>query len=264
MTSGETPYLRDDLEALLATMARNFAYEGEALLVAILADAKPSLDCYDSWEATRAYYSDHITWILELEIPVKLYAQLGDKRKDCESKLLAVAQDLTRNYPEDSIKAVSINTPLVETHNWREKAKVWVAGGDVNNQGRVRSDNIASRQEDGLLFRSKEEILFYKALKSLGISFAPLPVFVKGGENYRRIEPDFIIIKDGIVLVVEVDGDTVHHETPAEAHNRTTMLVHEGAHLERIKASDCNTPEKAKIKAKEMLQVIEQIKKARS
>ena len=94
-------------------------------------------------------------------------------------------------------------------------------------------------------------------------SFAPLPVFVRGGESYRRIEPDFFLVFGGISLVVEVDGDTVHQETPAEAHARTYMLQHEGVHVERIQASDCDSPEKAKSAAKKIMAVVEKLRAAR-
>ena len=113
---------------------------------------------------------------------------------------------------------------------------------------------------DGLLFRSQPEIHFYKALKALGVSFAPLPVFIRGGEAYRRIEPDFVIIKDGVVLIVEIDGDTVHQESPLDAHNRTMMLVHEGVHVERVNAKECETAEAAKECAKKILAVINKLK----
>jgi very-short-patch-repair endonuclease len=97
-------------------------------------------------------------------------------------------------------------------------------------------------------------------LRSLGVSFAPLAVFIRGGENYRRIEPDFYIVKDGISMVVEIDGDTVHQESPAEAHNRITMLLHEGVHFERIKASDCETKALALQSAREILDIFKKIK----
>jgi len=116
---------------------------------------------------------------------------------------------------------------------------------------------------DGLLFRSQPEIFLYKTLKSSGVSFAPLPVFIRGGESYKRIEPDFFIVKDGITMVVEVDGDTVHQESPAEAHARTTMLAHEGVHIERVKASECETQELANTCAKKILQIIEKLKVSR-
>jgi very-short-patch-repair endonuclease len=79
------------------------------------------------------------------------------------------------------------------------------------------------------------------------VSFAPLPVFVRGGENYRRVEPDFFLVHGGIAMVVEVDGDTVHEESPAEAHARTSMLHHEGVRIERIVASNCDSPERARL-----------------
>ena len=80
---------------------------------------------------------------------------------------------------------------------------------------------------------------------------------------YKRIEPDFVIVKDGIMMVVEVDGDTVHEETPAEAHDRTTMLLYEGVFFERVKASDCDDPSKAKTCANRLVQVLEKRKAAR-
>jgi hypothetical protein len=109
----------------------------------------------------------------------------------------------------------------------------------------VRSANIAARQYDGLLFRSDEEVNLYRAFKALGVRFAPMPVFVRGGNSYRRIEPDFVVVKGGMVAVIEVDGK--HQESPVEAHDRTPMLVHEGAHVERVRASDCSTLEGAEV-----------------
>jgi hypothetical protein len=113
---------------------------------------------------------------------------------------------------------------------------------------------------DGLLFRSQPEINLYKALKARGITFAPLPVFIRGGDTYRRIEPDFVLFKDSIMMIVEVDGDTVHRETPLEAHYRTTLLAHEGAHVERVDAKDCETPEKARECATRLLEVLCKLK----
>ena len=133
----------------------------------------------------------------------------------------------------------------------------------MSNQGRARSDNVASKQADGLLFRSQPEIHLYRAFKTLGVTFAPLPVFVRGGESYRRIEPDFLVLKGGLVLQVEVDGDTVHRETPLEAQNRTNMMVHEGVHVERVNAADCGTIEKAKATAQRLLGILEKLRSNR-
>ncbi len=59
------------------------------------------------------------------------------------------------------------------------------------------------------------------------------------------------------MMAVEVDGDTVHHATSAEAHDRTTMLAHEGVKIERVNASRCDTPEKAAQCAQELMAILE-------
>lgn len=248
-----------NVEAILATVARLLASEGRAKEVGILANAEAILKQtdYDNWDGGVYIYT------LYLQIPVWLYSQVNSEKEECEKRILEQISPVMNSFPKDHIRNVYISPQQTEDKDWRDKAKAWLAGTGVSNQGRVRSDNVAPRVCDGLLFRSQPEINLYKALKSLGVSFAPLPVFIKGGETYKRIEPDFVLIKDGILMVIEVDGDTVHQETPAEAHNRTTMLVHEGAHVERIKASDCDTPEKADISAKRMLQVISRLKTSR-
>ena len=71
--------------------------------------------------------------------------------------------------------------------------------------------------------------------------FAPLPVFLRGGEQYQRLEPDFVVFKDGVTVVVEVDGDTVHRELPAEAEQRLRVFTDEGAKTRRVLASQCET-----------------------
>jgi len=256
MTSNPSRRLINDIEALLATSARLFASEGSLREVAILANAEPSID----WCSENDF--GHDIYHLSLQVPHYLYSQISDEIEVCEDLILKKARILLKPYP-DELAYLTISPILSAGEEWREKANNWATGKGVNNQGRVRSNNIASIQEDGLLFRSQNEVLFYKALKSLGVSFAPLPVFIRGGEEYRRIEPDFVIVKNGVVLVVEVDGDTVHNETPAEAHDRTTMLRHEGVEIERIRASECQTPDQAVACAKRMLQVIDKINSSR-
>jgi hypothetical protein len=66
-----------------------------------------------------------------------------------------------------------------------------------------------------------------------------------------------------MVVVVEVDGDTLHQESPAETRARTTMVAHEGAHIERVRAAECETPEKAMQCAKSLLLTIERLKAVR-
>lgn len=88
-------------------------------------------------------------------------------------------------------------------------------------------------------------------------------MFVRGGKEYRRIEPDFVIVRDGMIAIVEVDGDTVHQESPADAHARTKMLADEGAIVERVRASDCDTADKAIDCARRVLDSLTKIRAAR-
>jgi hypothetical protein len=99
----------------------------------------------------------------------------------------------------------------------------------------------------------------YEALKTRGITFAPLPVFLRGGDNYRRIEPDFVIFQSGKVIVIEIDGPPFHPESPAVAHERTTMFHWEGAHIERIDVLECETPEKAERVANQIQALIRKL-----
>ena len=248
--------LTADLEKILGALASLFAHEGNAQIVAILTYSRASIRevDYDNWNGGTYGYEIH------LESPAHFYVQIVEKQKQIEEVLKEKAQNITRLYENEYIRSFAIITELADDDGWREEAKAWMRGEGVNNQGRARSDNVAPLMSDGLLFRSRPEINLYRALKALGLSFAPLPVFIRGGETYRRIEPDFIIIKDGMILNVEVDGDTVHPESPREAHERLTMLVHEGVHVERVNSADCDTPEKAKQCAAKILGIITKLK----
>lgn len=254
------PSIYPELESLLATAARLFFAEGAAREVALLANAQASLHHYQD---ENSFGELIVNFCLNLEIPSWLYSQISDVRDQSEKAVKRKLNEITPRHSGIYLDVVNITPVLNAGENWRDKAKRLLAGEGVTNQGRVRSDNIPSKSVDGLLFRSEQEIFLYKALKSFGISFAPLPVFVRGGETYKRIEPDFVIVKSGVIMVVEVDGDTVHHETPAEAHARTTMLAHEGVNIERVKASECSTQELANTCAKRILQIIEKLKAAR-
>jgi hypothetical protein len=248
--------LTEDLERILHGLAKGFAEEGKAREVALLAHSRATIEQkdYGNWNGGTYEYT------IYLVTPAHLYVQIDENRDQIEKMLKQRANDLARMYANEHIQAFVILPELPDDDRWREKAKAWVSGQGISNQGRARSDNVAPLMADGLLFRSDEEINLYRAFKALGISFAPLPVFVRGGETYRRIEPDFVILKDGIVVIVEVDGDTVHRETPREAHDRVTMLLHEGAHVERVNAKECETPERAKACAAKILAVIEKLK----
>jgi hypothetical protein len=248
--------LEADIDKILGGIAKLFAQEGRVREVAILANShvKTEQTSSDNWNGGTYGYT------VNLQLAAHHYAQLTDNQNDIEILLNEKAKNLTRLYPNEFIEAFIISTELVDDAGWRDRAKLWVSGKGVSNQGRARSDNVAPLMVDGLLFRSHPEIHLYRALKTLGVTFAPLPVFVRGGQTYRRLEPDFVILKDGILMILEVDGDTVHQETPQEAHDRLTMLQHEGAHIERVNAKECDTPEKAKACATTILNLFAKLR----
>ncbi len=245
-----------DPEPLLGTLARIFASEGAAREVAVLTYSTPKLVMIDSYGNTASY-------TLYLHVKLSLYTQLLEGMGLIEQSICDNAQVFLSQFPSDDLTQVKIVPAIVEDSQWREKAAAWITGDKLSNQGRVRSNNVAPLAADGLLFRSNAEIHLYRSLKALGVSFAPLPVFVRGGDGYRRIESDFFLIHGGIAMVVEVDGDTVHQETPAEAHDRTSMLQREGVYIERIKSSECDSAEKAKIAAQKIMSVIEKVRTTR-
>jgi hypothetical protein len=255
----QTGIFENDVNLLIQNVARLFAYEGNAKMVSILSYANISAaqTGYDNWDGGTEIYSVY------LEVPQRIYLEINTDLKSISSDIKEKLGAFLHRYGQTWIGEIAISPQLIESENWQKEARDWLAGEGITNQGRVRSNNIASRQCDGLLFRSIPEINIYKALKSKGVAFAPLPVFLKGGKEYSRIEPDFIVIKDGIVLCLEIDGDTVHKETPAEANARTRILSNEGAIVERFQACRCETPEKADDLANEILGLIEKHKRNR-
>lgn len=246
-------------EPVLHALARLFAAEGAATEVALLTYSLPEVSepHYDNWNGGTDYYT------IDLHVPLKLYAQVESRVQDIELRLSDRLSRFNDSDSSEQISAIHLRPAVVDDPEWRVRAQAWLAGTGITNQGRVRSDNVAPLSADGLLFRSRQEINLYRALKSKGVSFAPLPVFVRGGDEYQRLEPDFLIVFEGIVAVVEVDGDTVHTESPSEAHKRTSALQHAGIVIERVPAAECDTMEKANQTADNLLISLAKLKYAR-
>ena len=229
-------------EALLYGVVELLKAAGEARAVAIALCATIAVrrECYDNWNG--GLYNVE----MELVVDYQTYGQLSrDDRAAIESAIATAAEPILACGENDTFRGVQIRPGGQPRANWREAAEEWGRGVGVSNQGRVRSDNIATREEDGLLFRSLPEVYLYRALKRRGVTFAPLPVFLRGGTEYRRLEPDFIVLKDGMVFQVEVDGDTYHRETPADAQRRVAPMEYEGVKVLRFNASELATEEAA-------------------
>jgi hypothetical protein len=243
-----------DPESLISSVAEILKSRGQARELAILANSQIRIEqvSYDNWNGGT------VGWGIVCSLYASVYARLNaDERTQCEESLKGIATDFFRPFSNDFLSSVVIAPAAEDQREWRSTANEWLSGRGINNQGRVRTDNIASLEVDGLLFRSEPEINLYRAFKRRGVTFAPLPVFLKGGDSYARLEPDFVVLKDGCVMVIEVDGDTFHRESPADAHRRLLPLDRAGAKIERVAAHECETQDKAEQCADRLLAVID-------
>ena len=234
-------------DKFLTALARRFFDKDARAEVAVLTLGRPSCDYVASHPEGFDIYET------TFEVPQVLYNQLADRRETVEKSLSAASwQLLRRHYPDLD---VGLYVSIKPEPDSRDEARRWLYKG-LSNQGRVRSDAVAAYEIDGLFFRSKPEVYFYYALKGRNISFAPLPVFIRGGDQYWRVETDFVILHEGHFVVVELDGEQFHHETPVAAHERLIPLHREGAHVERIRSSECDTVEKAKTVASQVIALL--------
>lgn len=240
-------------EKLVFGLVEILKVRGDARAVALLINSRVEVlrECYDNWNGGLYNVS------IRIQMDFQTYALLQEEELEAlKVTIQEVGTPVLVLDENDSFEGVQIQPSEDPKPGWREAAKAWVRGDGVNNQGRVRSDNIAAREHDGLLFRSEAEVNLHNALKRHGVTFAPLPVFIRGGRSYSRLEPDFLVIKDGFVLQVEVDGDTYHKESPVDAQARVAPMEHEGVQVRRFKASEVETPEQANKAVERLLQWI--------
>src|SRR5438874_7457069 len=154
--------LQRELESFLATLARLFAHKGGSAEVAVLSMGKPRCEQtgYDNWDGGTDVFT------ITLEVPQSLCNQIEERRETIEKSLSEQSAQLMHRYPQTWLSGFVILPEMQADPEWRPKAKKWLAGETVTNQGRVRSDSVAPYSCDGLLFRSRSEISLYKALKA--------------------------------------------------------------------------------------------------
>lgn len=245
-------------EDFLASVVEALKIRGDARTIAALIEG----DCnFQIWESD--FGIDY--WRLFLALPVHIfYALSEDERKLIEESIVEVGSPFFAATPQDALgSAVITPTVIPAPDGWRDEAIRFIKGEGVTNQGRVRSDNIASKQHRGLLFRSKAEITLFEALSRAGLAVSPLPVFVRIGKAYNRIEPDFIVVYKGLTFVVEVDGDSFHKELPAEADKRLIPLTYEGVEVRRIRAAELGSDAAADAVVRDLVQFMSHRKEAR-
>jgi hypothetical protein len=217
-------------EDLIASAVEALKVKGDARAIAVLIAGEGRLQ---QW--IHDWGIDY--WRFFVALPVQLFhAMTDDDRKSTEASITEVVGPFFAITSGDALESVVLVPNVTPAKDgWREEALRFVKGEGVTNQGRMRSDNIASKQHQGLLFRSKAEINLFTALTRAKLAVAPLPLFVRIGKAYNRIEPDFVVVFKGMTFVVEVDGDTYHRELPAEADKRLVPLTYEGVEVRRIR-----------------------------
>jgi very-short-patch-repair endonuclease len=254
----EGPYSPFPIEDFLASLTEGLKIRGDARAITAVVEG-------DCWFTPIGQDFGVDFWILYIALPVHIFYALSDEeRRSTEEAIEEVARPFFASTSNDDLRGVTISpkvSPATET--WREEAIRYVKGEGVTNQGRVRSDNIASHQHQGLLFRSKAEITLFEAMTRAKLAVAPLPVFVRIGKSYNRLEPDFVVVHKGLTFVVEVDGDTFHKELPAEADKRLVPLTYEGVEVRRIRAAEVATDALADAAVRDLIQFMDRRKEAR-
>src|SRR4051794_15248492 len=140
---------------------------------------------YDDWNGGTDFY------VLSLYVTDSLYAQLGtDARSVIESHMKDKTGELVGHWSGYKLSGVRVlPEPLRRSGLAAQGACVAPSWSDESGPRPIYEHRPT--RKDGLFFRSSSaEVRLYHALKTLGISFAPLPVFIRGGAQYRRIEPD--------------------------------------------------------------------------
>ncbi|MFO1235170.1 MAG: hypothetical protein U1E47_09050 [Rivihabitans pingtungensis] len=193
---------------LLASAVEALKILGDARAIAVLVTGKCTMQLWDS-----DYGID--SWHLFISLPVHLfYAISEDERKSTEGSIEEVMRPFFSSTPCDSLASVMLSPLVVEAQDgWREEALRFVKGVSVWGQVKRQQHRLQTTSKR-LLFRSKAEITIFRTHPIAKLAVAPLPVFVRIGKAYNRLEPDFVVVFKGLTFVVEVDGDTFHRELP--------------------------------------------------
>ncbi len=214
-------------------------------------------------------YPEFTEYAFRLKVHPKVFSEWAGERGNAGGMEKRIKRNVRPIFDVEmpsktTLDRVTVGPKIQDAQDgWEEMALEWVFGEGINNQGRAHSQNVAQLEDDYLLFRSQPEIHLYRALKAFGYPLAPLPVFVQGGDDTQRIEPDFVMIYKGLCVVIEVDGKMYHDESPAKAHKRLAFLTTRGAKEFRVEAEECNTAAKAAARAKKLMGSVEEYYESR-
>ena len=104
---------------------------------------------------------------------------------------------------------------------------------EVSNNCFGHSQHPGTIMHRNFRHRSLVETFITESLYQRQFLFAPMPVFTNGS---RRIELDFLIIKDGIAVGLEIDSEQWHQESMLEAEDRLRSFRDNLIDITRVKA----------------------------
>lgn len=128
-------YFETYFEDFIATLARLFAHKGNAAAVSVLSEGNANW-IFDG----RIEYVRHgllPTYSAMLNVPQEVFNSALERISDLEIELRDEAQILMRHYPGVVLQSFIICPQHIHDSNWRLKAKDWLKGEGVHNQGRV-------------------------------------------------------------------------------------------------------------------------------
>ena len=114
----------EDSDAILATVARLFAVDGDLLAVEVLSSgtARFQWHTHDNWDGGFDIYN------LYIEVPLSIFSKAEKQKSQLEQKIQDKIQAVSQGHTGDHIQSVSIILEVTGGENWRDKAKAWVQG----------------------------------------------------------------------------------------------------------------------------------------
>lgn len=249
--NGSRPYDECPVPVALETLVNTLAELADARGFDVISRAlhtrgvNITLEDYDNWDGGIW------TWLITVSLSPRDWAAFNGKEE--------------RTAVEKELAGLANAIVISDAHDFTVRLAAIAASPStgITNQGRAHSTNPAAIEHEGLLFRSQPEVLLFVALRDTGLPVMPLPIVVSKDPRFKRIEPDFVVIRRGVTFVVEVDGDRWHQESPAAAQERLRHLEDEGVRIIRVFAENCNLPNSARETAKIILSRIERILESR-
>lgn len=135
--------------------------------------------------------------------------------------------------PGLSLGELVIRTKTVAvSDDWREQLQQSVIGAASNQGTPIGGSPIATY--NGLNYRSRSEIALAKELETKGILFFPNS---RASRDKTTREPDFLIVHNGKVGIIEVDGPT-HQGKAANDHMRDLFFEQAGIRVKHFNHED--------------------------